>query len=231
MARGLHGPVAAHKPSPLRFWRIDRFNCWSAVAGWPELTGNSSLAQSRRCRLIAVMTSAVRQLGPMHCTRLSERCLPTPQLTVFCHSADPSFLSHDRVSSAPCLRAAAQSHAATSTGIHTHLRALERHWLHSQRGGAICVFVCAQDRPTPHTAALTARLPHAHGGGCCGRSDSGLSCFLGCEVPFVVCVGDSNHRGVSRSSCCRRRARRSWSVRASPKSTPIPPKKPLHIQK
>ena len=142
----------------------------------------------------------------------------------FLSSADPAFLSHDRVSSAPCLRAAAQSHAATSTGIHTHLRALERHWLHSQRGGASCVFVCAQDRPTPHTAALTARLPHAHGGGCCGRSDSGLSCFLGCEVPFVVCVGDSNHRGVSRSSCCRRRARRSWSVRASPKSTPIPPK-------
>ena len=97
----------------------------------------------------------------------------------FLSSADPSFLSHDRVSSAPCLRAAAQSHTATSTGLHTHLRALGRHWLHSQCGGASCVFVCAQDRPTPHTAALTARLPHAHGGGCCGRSDSGL---CGCWV-------------------------------------------------
>ena len=52
--------VAAHKSSTLRFWRIDGFNCWSAVAGWPEKTGNSPLAQSRRCRLIAVMTAAVR---------------------------------------------------------------------------------------------------------------------------------------------------------------------------
>ena len=60
VAWGLHGPIAAHKPSPLRFWRIDSFNCWSAVAGWPEKTGNSPLAQSRRCRLIAVMTAAVR---------------------------------------------------------------------------------------------------------------------------------------------------------------------------
>ena len=50
VAWGLHGPMAAHKPSPLRFWRIDSFNCWSAVAGWPEKTGNSPLAQSRRCR-------------------------------------------------------------------------------------------------------------------------------------------------------------------------------------
>ena len=50
VAWGLHGPIAAHKPSPLRFWRIDSFNCWSAVAGWPEKTGNSPLAQSRRCR-------------------------------------------------------------------------------------------------------------------------------------------------------------------------------------
>ena len=44
--------MAAHTPSPLRFWRIEGFNCWSAVAGWPEKTGNSSLAQSCRCRLI-----------------------------------------------------------------------------------------------------------------------------------------------------------------------------------
>ena len=70
--------MAAHTPSPLRFWRIEGFNCWSAVAGWPEKTGNSPLAQSRRCRLIAVMTAAVRQLGPMDCTRLSERCLLAP---------------------------------------------------------------------------------------------------------------------------------------------------------
>ena len=60
VAWGLHGPMAARKPSPLRFWRIDSFNCWSAVAGWPEKTGNSPLAQSRRCRLIALMTAAVR---------------------------------------------------------------------------------------------------------------------------------------------------------------------------
>ena len=60
VARGLHGPMAAHTPSPLRFWRIEGFNCWSAVAGWPEKTGNSPLAQSRRCRLIAVMTAALR---------------------------------------------------------------------------------------------------------------------------------------------------------------------------
>jgi hypothetical protein len=52
--------MAAHTPSPLRFWRIEGFNCWSAVAGWPEKTGNSPLAQSRRCRLIAVMTAALR---------------------------------------------------------------------------------------------------------------------------------------------------------------------------
>ena len=116
----------------------------------------------------------------------------------FLSSADLAFLSHDRVSSAPCLRAAAQSHAATSTGIHTHLRALGRHWLHSQRGGVSCVFVCAQDRPTPHTAALTARLPHAHGGGCCGRSDSGLrrfgvvKCRLWCVLAIATtgaCIG------------------------------------------
>ena len=56
VAWGLHGPMAAHKPSPLRFWRIDSFNCWSAVAGWPEKTGNSPLAQSRRCRLIHLAT-------------------------------------------------------------------------------------------------------------------------------------------------------------------------------
>ena len=56
--------MAAHKPSPLRFWRIDSFNYWSAVAGWPGKTGNSPLAQSRRRWLIAVMTAALRLLGP-----------------------------------------------------------------------------------------------------------------------------------------------------------------------
>ena len=61
MHGGCTGPcVATHTPSPLRFWRIGGFNCWSAVAGWPEKTGNSPLAQSRRCRLIAVMTAAVQ---------------------------------------------------------------------------------------------------------------------------------------------------------------------------
>ena len=73
--------MAAHTPSPLRFWRIEGFNCWSAVAGWPEKTGNSPLAQSRRCRLIAVMTAALRLLGPMDRTRLSEWCLLTPKPT------------------------------------------------------------------------------------------------------------------------------------------------------
>ena len=60
----------------------------------------------------------------------------------FLSSADPAFLSHDRVSSAPCLRAAAQSHAATSTGIHTHLRALGRHWLQASAAARVaCSYV------------------------------------------------------------------------------------------
>ena len=60
VARGVHGPVAAHTPSQLRFWRIYGFNCWSAVADWPEKTGNSPLARSSRCRLIVVMTAALQ---------------------------------------------------------------------------------------------------------------------------------------------------------------------------
>ena len=220
--------MAAHKPSALRFWR-----CWSAVAGWPEKTGNSSLAQSHRCRLIAVMAAAVRLLGPMDCTRSSKRCLLTPKPTDLCHSAGPAFLSHDRVSSAPCLRAAAQSHAATSTGVHTHLRALGRHWLHSQRGGASCVFVCAQDRPTPHTAA-----PDSPPATCTRRRllralRLRSASFWGCEVPFVVCVGDSNHRGVSRFSCCLLPQESTpVVVRSSkPQKHPHSAEKPLHIQK
>ena len=110
VAWGLHGPVAAHKPSPLRFWRIDSFNCWSAVAGWPEKTGNSPLAQSRRCRLIAVMTAALRLLGPMDRTRLSERCLLTPKPTDLCHSAGPAFLS--------CVRCRRSSRLCSSPLLH-----------------------------------------------------------------------------------------------------------------
>ena len=83
VAQGSHGPVAAHTPSPLRFWRIGGFNCLNAVAGWPEKTGNSPLAQSRRCRSIAVLTTAVRLLGPMDSTRLPKRCLLRLQITVF----------------------------------------------------------------------------------------------------------------------------------------------------
>ena len=43
--------------------------------------------------------------------------------------------------------------------------------------------------------------------------------ILGGEVPFVVCVGDRNHRRRVSVSVVRRRARRSWSMRAEPEST------------
>ena len=42
--------------------------------------------------------------------------------------------------------------------------------------------------------------------------------ILGGEVPFVVCIGDRNHSRRVSGSVARRRARRSWSVRAEPES-------------
>ena len=46
----------------------------------------------------------------------------------------------------------------------------------------------------------------------------GCAAILGGEVPFVVCVGDRNHSRRVSGSVARRRARRSWSVRAEPES-------------
>jgi hypothetical protein len=43
--------------------------------------------------------------------------------------------------------------------------------------------------------------------------------ILGGEVPFVVCIGDRNHSRRVSGSVARRRARRSWSVRAEHEST------------
>ena len=42
--------------------------------------------------------------------------------------------------------------------------------------------------------------------------------ILGGEAPFVVRVGDRNHSRRVSGSVARRRARRSWSVRAEPES-------------
>ena len=50
------------------------------------------------------------------------------------------------------------------------------------------------------------------------RSGPDLRPLLGGEVVFVVCVSDSNHSRRVSGSVARRRARRSWSVRAEPES-------------
>ena len=60
--------------------------------------------------LIAVMTAALRLLGPMDRTRLSERCLLTPYPTDLCHSAGPAFLS--------CVRFRRSSRLCSSPLLH-----------------------------------------------------------------------------------------------------------------
>ena len=60
--------------------------------------------------LIAVMTAALRLLGPMDRTRLSERCLLTPKPTDLCHSAGPAFLS--------CVRCRRSSRLCSSPLLH-----------------------------------------------------------------------------------------------------------------
>ena len=83
-----------------------------------------------------------------------------------------------------------------------------------QHSSALWVFVSGRPPTTTHGRLPTCtrrRLLRT-------RSGPDLRPLLGGELVFVVCVSDSNHSRRVSGSVARRRARRSWSVRAEPES-------------
>ena len=149
-------------------------------------------------------------------TRLSERCLLTPKPTDLCHSAGPAFLScvrfrrSSRLCSSP---SPTQPRPRTSSALpHTPGVMLFAQAPARQR------VVGVRERDTTHHQ--TRPLADMHAAAAAADTFGFRSAaILGGEVPFVVCVGDRNHSRRVSGSVARRRARRSWSVRAEHECT------------